>query len=497
MELRHLDRIAAEFLAGLGEPEPRPFVPSPFQTRALSAVVENDTVVVAPTGSGKTWIAEKAIERFLKSGGRCWYTTPLKALSNQKYDRFREIFGEGRVGLVTGERQENPNAPVLVATTEIFRNRLYEEKVDARIVVLDEAHYIGEEERGVTWEEIIIFSPPEVRLLLLSATIANAEEIAEWMAEVRGKRPALISVPSEERPVPLRYGMLDSSGRAFPLNIRFPRLGRQLFWRRFDPVKTAKMLDSLDLLPAIVFLPRRRDCDFAASSFRNVVAEGRSERSRMFSELARAYPWISNHRMAKILVNAGVAPHHAGHVTAWKIVVERMLAAGLVNVVFATTTLAAGLDVPARTVVLPTLWAGDKRGERPLGALEFHQMTGRAGRRGKDKVGFVLVIPYSPADVRMAEELAGSPPEELFSAFRVQYYQVLNLLSRRGLGEALEVVDKSLAVFQTHRRSRKRAEVVRRRLRSEFTGKATILKKLGYLDDGWRLTPVGRWAAMV
>ncbi|MEM3402356.1 MAG: DEAD/DEAH box helicase, partial [Candidatus Hadarchaeales archaeon] len=437
------------------------------------------------------------IERFLKIGGRCWYTTPLKALSNQKYDRFREIFGEGRVGLLTGERQENPDAQVLVATTEIFRNRLYEGKADAKIVVLDEAHYIGEEERGVTWEEIIIFSPPDVRLLLLSATIANAEEIADWMAEVRGKAPTLISVPPEERPVPLRYGMLDSSGRALPLGIRLPRRGRRLFWRFFDPVKTARMLDSLDLLPAIIFLPRRRDCDLAALSFRNVVADGRNERSGMFSELAKAYPWISNHPMAKILINGGVAPHHAGHITAWKIAVERMLAAGLVNVVFATTTLAAGLDVPARSVVLPTLWVGDKKGERPLSALEFHQMTGRAGRRGKDKVGFVLVIPHSPADIRMAEELAKSAPEELFSAFRVQYYQILNLLSGMEMKDALEVVGKSLAVFQTHRRSRKKAEVVERRLKSEFMAKATILRRLGYLDDEWKLTTIGKWAAMV
>ncbi|MEM2192413.1 MAG: hypothetical protein QXG38_02225, partial [Candidatus Hadarchaeales archaeon] len=154
-------------------------------------------------------------------------------------------------------------------------------------------------------------------------------------------------------------------------------------------------------------------------------------------------------------------------------------------------------DVPARSVVLPTLWVGDKKGERPLSALEFHQMTERAGRRGKDKVGFVLVIPHSPADIRMAEELAKSAPEELFSAFRVQYYQILNLLSGMEMKDALEVVGKSLAVFQTHRRSRKKAEVVERRLKSEFIAKATILRRLGYLDDEWKLTTIGKWAAMV
>lgn len=489
--------LAKEFLAGMGEAEPQPFVPSPFQSKALSSVVEKDTIVVAPTGSGKTWIAERAIAKFLKVGGRCWYTTPLKALSNQKYERFKELFGEERVGLLTGERQENPDAPILVATTEIFRNHLYEEKTDAKIVVLDEAHYIGEEERGVTWEEIIIFTPPDVRLLLLSATIANGDEIADWMEEIRGERPTLISVPAEERPVPLRYGMLDSSGRPLPLSIKFSRRMRPPLWKRFNPVMAINMLGSRNLLPAIVFLPRRRDCDVAASLFRNVMAEGRKERSEMFSELVKKYPWISRHPMAKILVNAGVAPHHAGHITAWKITVERLLAAGLLRAVFATTTLAAGLDVPARTVVLPTLWTGDKRGERPLSALEFHQMTGRAGRRGKDKIGFVLIIPRHPSDIRMAQEIASTGPEELLSAFRVQYYQVLNLLSKGGLKKAMEVVDKSLAVFQTCRRGRRRVGTVKERLISELKARATILKKLGYLDDDWEPTSVGKWAAMV
>ena len=189
---RDLNLLTEEFLAGLGEAVPQSFVPSPFQSKALSSVMERDTVVVAPTGSGKTWIAERAIAKFLERGKRCWYTTPLKALSNQKYDRFRELFGEGNVGLLTGERRENPRAPLVVATTEILRNSLYGGDADVGFVVLDEAHYIAEEERGVTWEEIIIFMPSDVRLLLLSATIANAEELVGWMKEVRGKRPDLI-----------------------------------------------------------------------------------------------------------------------------------------------------------------------------------------------------------------------------------------------------------------------------------------------------------------
>ncbi|MEW6222468.1 MAG: DEAD/DEAH box helicase [Candidatus Hadarchaeota archaeon] len=485
----------------MGEAEPRPFVPSPFQSRALQSVMVNDTMVVAPTGSGKTWIAEQAIADFLSRGQRSWYTTPLKALSNQKYDRFRKLFGEDNVGLLTGERRENPHAPVIVATTEILRNSLYSGAVDASFIVLDEAHYIAETERGVTWEEVIIFTPPESRLLLLSATIANAEELVGWMKVVRGKKPTLILVGSEGRPVPLRYGILDRFGRALPLDVlnSLPnRKARQLLWRDFNPVQVVRMLQQQNLLPAIIFLPRRRDCDQAARMFRGLrLDDGLEDRGAAFSELAKSFPHIKEHQMARQLIDAGVAPHHAGHMTAWKISVERMLREGLVQAVFATTTLAAGLDVPARTVVLPTLWVGDRTGERPLTALEFHQMTGRAGRRGKDKVGFVLVVPQAVADLRQAIALAESEPEELMSAFRIQYYQVLNLLASRGYEEALKVVDKSFAFYQTARRSHRRAQFVRQRLANEFKQRAALLRSLGYLGSEWTLTDDGDWGVLI
>jgi len=496
----NLAQLTEEFLAGMGEAAPQPFVASPFQSRALSSVMGHDTVVVAPTGSGKTWIAERAIAKFLERNKRCWYTTPLKALSNQKYDKFRKLFGEERVGLLTGERRENPRAPLVVATTEILRNSLYGGDADAGLVVLDEAHYIAEEERGVTWEEIIIFMPSEVRLLLLSATIANAEELVGWMEKVRGKKPDLILTSSKERPVPLRYGFLDRFGRPLPLETAssLPRRRmRQEFWRSFDPPTLVRMLQQHNLLPAIIFLPRRRDCDAAARSFRNFKIDGYNERKSAFSKLAQTLPRLSEYPMARIFLDAGVAPHHAGHLTSWKIAVERMLGEGLVNAVFATTTLASGLDVPARTVVLPNLWVGDRTGERPLSALEFHQMTGRAGRRGMDKVGFVLIVPREPADLGQAMRLARSEPEELMSAFRVQYYQVLNLLATRSFEESLEVVDRSFALYQMARRSRKQEKAVKQRLIYEFRHRAEIMRELGYLDEGLALTEAGKWATLI
>ncbi len=500
---RDVRQWVREFLEGMGEPEPQPFTPSDFQLAALEAVLERDTIVVAPTGSGKTWIAEQAITHFLAEGRRSWYTTPLKALSNQKYDAFRELFGEQNVGLLTGERRENSQAPIIVATTEVLRNLLYAAsgEITADFIVLDEAHYLADPERGVTWEEVIILAPPESRFLLLSATIANADELAGWMKEVRGQEPALVWVDSKERPVPLRYGFLDRFGRPLPLKIvdLLPqKVLKRLIWQTVNPVDLVHRLRERNLLPAIIFLPRRRDCDEAVRMFRKYrMEEGREEREAMFAQLAEQFPRLWEHPLARHLIEAGVAPHHAGHLTAWKIAVERMLRAGLVRAVFATTTLAAGLDVPARTVVLPTLRVRDEKGERTLTALEFHQMTGRAGRRGKDKIGFVLIIPRHPRDFERAYELAESEPEDLRSAFRVQYYQVLNLLATMGYEDALTVLDKSFAVYQMARRSHRKARTIRQELRTEFKRRASLLQELGYLDDGWRPTIIGEWGLLI
>lgn len=500
---RDVRQWVREFLEGMGEPEPQPFTPSDFQLAALEAVLERDTIVVAPTGSGKTWIAEQAIAHFLAEGRRSWYTTPLKALSNQKYDAFRELFGEENVGLLTGERRENSQAPIIVATTEVLRNLLYAAsgEIAADFIVLDEAHYLADPERGVTWEEVIILAPPESRFLLLSATIANADELAGWMKEVRGQEPALIWVNSKERPVPLRYGFLDRFGRPLPLKVvdLLPQKAlKRLIWHTVNPVDLVHRLRERNLLPAIIFLPRRRDCDEAVRMFRKYrMEEGREEREAMFAQLAEQFPRLWEHPMARYLIEAGVAPHHAGHLTAWKIAVERMLRTGLVRAVFATTTLAAGLDVPARTVVLPTLRVRDEKGERTLTALEFHQMTGRAGRRGKDKIGFVLIIPRHPKDFERAKELAESEPEDLKSAFRVQYYQVLNLLATMGYEDALRVLDKSFAVYQMARRSHRKARSVRQELRTEFKRRASLLQELGYLDEDWRPTVIGQWGLLI
>ena len=214
-------REVKRLLEGIGTPRAAPFKPDPFQVEALAALEYEDVLVTAPTGSGKTWIAREEIRRLLESGRRAWYTSPLKALTNSKYQEFIDEFGAERVGILTGDRKENSDAPLIVGTTEIYRNQLFDSlrggsEVSADLVVLDEAHYLADEDRGHVWEEAIILTPPRIRLLLLSATIGNAHEFALWLEEVRGVRCGVITGPLK-RPVPLRSAVLLPDKRLLPL----------------------------------------------------------------------------------------------------------------------------------------------------------------------------------------------------------------------------------------------------------------------------------------
>jgi len=231
-DARSLPADVRKLLRGIGTPHAQPFIADPFQLEALAALEFEDVLVTAPTGSGKTWIAREAIRRLLETSQHSWYTTPLKALTNSKYQEFVEEFGAERVGILTGDRKENTNAPLIVGTTEIYRNQLFDSlrggsDVNADLVVLDEAHYLGDEDRGHVWEEAIILTPPRIRLLLLSATIGNAEEFASWLEGVRSVRCGVVSRPGA-RPVPLRSAMLLPDKRLLPLMSENGRLNPEI-----------------------------------------------------------------------------------------------------------------------------------------------------------------------------------------------------------------------------------------------------------------------------
>lgn len=226
------ERDLRDLLGGIGTPKPGLFTPDPFQLEALAALEFEDVLVTAPTGSGKTWIAREEIRRLLEAGKRAWYTTPLKALTNSKYQEFGDEFGAERVGILTGDRKENADAPLIVGTTEIFRNQLFDalrggEDVRVDLVIFDEAHYLGDEDRGHVWEEAIILTPSRIRMLLLSATIGNADELAKWIEELRGVRCGVVTRPGA-RPVPLRSAFLMPDKRLVPLLDKGGRLNREI-----------------------------------------------------------------------------------------------------------------------------------------------------------------------------------------------------------------------------------------------------------------------------
>ncbi|MGQ0548444.1 MAG: DEAD/DEAH box helicase [Armatimonadota bacterium] len=491
-------------LAEIGEVLPAEIVPARFQMEALAAVASRDVLVSAPTGSGKTWVAEEAIRTLLPRGQTVWYTTPLKALSNQKFRQFQARYGDDKVGLLTGERRINAHAPVIVGTTEILRNILYAPQPSpAGLIVLDEAHYIADKERGTAWEEVILLATPRTRLLLLSASIPNADELAGWLQTVRGRAPVVVR--EDERPVPLRLLLADARGRLLPPSMAGrvrPGIRRQ-GWL----LELMRQLDAAHLPPAILFFPSRKECDLAARELSPMRPPGAEERTRALNAWESEFPTLLGHRFRHTLIQAGVAPHHAGHLMGWRLAVEDLLARGLIRAVAATTTLASGLDVPARTVALSTLVRNSPDGPVSLSATEFQQMAGRAGRRGRDRVGVVIISAAGRDDAAIGLAMAEAEAEPIVSAFAPSYTQVLNLLARRTLDEALIELQRSLAAYQGQLGGRPR--VPRRLPDGEIAGAASrardaltmsfllhgaVLQVLGYLDRGARLTSEGRWA---
>jgi len=435
---------------------------------ALKRIQTQDVLVSAPTGAGKTWIASEAIRLQRAEGLHVWYASPLKALSNAIYQQFQKEFGRNECGILTGDRKENADAPIIVGTTEILRNQLYDAMhigtdIGADLVILDEAHYLSDPDRGVVWEEVLIYLPARVRLLLLSATIPNAEEIAAWLEKNRSVPAGVVRV--EERPVPLEMLFLLPDGLMLPLGGARGLSGRikKYMAAKKDARSSGRRgveapaygeaircLRALDLLPAIFFLKSRADCDRALQACSRVgTPSERKERIRVAARaFLRDHPHLKANRQIKPLFGALVGAHHAGQLPAWKLFIEEMMEKGLLEAIFSTSTVAAGVNFPARTVVLVQSDRFDGREFRDLTARDFHQMVGRAGRRGKDQIGFAVVLPGPHQDPALIHTLQGAPPEPLSSRIHINFSMTLNLLLSHEPAEVHSLLGRSFAAFQ-------------------------------------------------
>ena len=456
-----------------------PFKPDNFQVEAATAIAEGQSVVVtAPTGSGKTLVAEAAIHLAIAGGRRAFYTTPIKALSNQKYADLAVEHGPEKVGLLTGDNVINGDAEIVVMTAEVLRNMIYSgsrrlERVG--VVVLDEVHYLQDRARGPVWEEIIIHCPQEVQLVCLSATVSNNHEFASWVSERRG--PTRL-VATEHRPVPLEslYMIKDSSGgRALHLLPTFtkingkrrpnPRIeqtlglerGRRRRFKTPKHIETVERLAEADLLPAIYFIFSRAGCDAAAhrlaeagtrltdsaerASIRR-MAEARTEHlSDADLDVLGYHRWL-------IALEMGIGAHHAGLVPAFKETVEELFESGLIKVVFATETLALGINMPARTVVLEHLSKYNGESHELLRPGDYTQLMGRAGRRGIDVEGFGVVLHSPFVRFENVSEIAAAGVHPLQSSFRPTYNMTANLVANYDRERAETLLESSFASFQ-------------------------------------------------
>ena len=482
-----------------------PFGLDPFQVQACESLTAGRGVLVAaPTGSGKTVVGEFAVHLAVERGTKCFYTTPIKALSNQKYNDLVARYSEKQVGLLTGDNSVNGEAPIVVMTTEVLRNMLYAGShtlAGLEFVVMDEVHYLADRERGPVWEEVIISLPEHVSVVALSATVSNAEEFGAWLAEVRGGTDVVVE---EHRPVPLWQHVLadgglhdlfvDEGSRAVnPELVRLARTEQRLDRAQRDfrngggriggpnrPAPTrphrggrrprampgtqrpdvVRVLQRASLLPCITFIFSRAGCEAAveqclhAGLSLTTPQERREIRERVLARVADIPPadlavlgfdgWLDG-------LERGLAAHHAGLIPTFKEAVEELFQRGLVKVVYATETLALGINMPARAVVLERLvkWNGETHA--PVSAGEYTQLTGRAGRRGIDVEGHAVVLWHQGLDPSALAGLASTRTYPLVSSFRPSYNMAVNLVGQLGRESAREVLETSFAQFQADR----------------------------------------------
>jgi ATP-dependent RNA helicase HelY len=485
----------------MGDPERfsarYPFALDRFQLEAIEALAAGGSVLVAaPTGAGKTVVAEYAVERALELDGKAFYTTPLKALSNQKFGDFVARYGAAKVGLLTGDNAINSEAPIVVMTTEVLRNMLYEKSSTLNglvSVVMDEVHYLQDPYRGAVWEEVLIHLPLSVSVVCLSATISNAEEFGEWIGTLRGTTRVVIE---EKRPVPLEHHYLighelhpmhvEQDGQLMPNpyivsldreEVRYktytrrgsgglqhqriprPREGhRRVYVPRREEV--VDVLAEQGMLPAIYFVFSRAGCDrsveWVMQSGLRLTDPEEAERIREFAEMRAA--WMDHDDLVTLgfydfvdALAAGVAAHHAGLLPVFKETVEELFEQGLVKIVFATETLSLGINMPAKSVVIEDLWKFQGERHELLTPGEYTQLTGRAGRRGIDQLGHAIVVFQRQVPFERVASLASTRTYELSSSFRPSYNMAVNLVRNYTRDQTHHLLNSSFAQFLADR----------------------------------------------
>lgn len=454
-----------------------------FQIQSLHCVEDGrGLLVAAPTGAGKTVVGEFAAFLALEKGKKCFYTTPIKALSNQKFAEFVAKFGDENVGLLTGDTNINSEAPILVMTTEVLRNMLYAGSstlTNLQSVVMDEVHYLADKFRGAVWEEVLIHLMESVQVISLSATVSNAEEFGEWLGTVRGGTDVIVS---EIRPIPLYQHVLignrlvdlfKEQGKINPellaleresmRKIKMPRHRRERFDESENKLSRPEIIETLDrqgLLPAITFIFSRAACDAAVkqcviSGLRLTNTQERKEivdtANLLNANLAQEDLDILGYDEWLDALERGIAAHHAGLLPSFKETVEDLFKRGLVKAVFATETLALGINMPAKTVILEKLTKWNGEAHVPITPGEYTQLTGRAGRRGIDIEGNAIVQWAPTIDSAMVAGLASTRTYPLRSSFTPTYNMAINLINRFGRERARGSLESSFAQFQADR----------------------------------------------
>lgn len=481
----------------------------PFQEEAVNQIEQNFSVVVsAPTGTGKTLIADYLITKHLGKGKRIFYTAPIKALSNQKYRDFVKDFGWSNVGILTGDVTINHDAPIVIMTTEVYRNMVVKkdsELDDLAYVIFDEIHFINDIERGTVWEESIIFSPEHVRFLCLSATIPNAREFSDWIESIKHHKVKVVTW--DKRAVPLENLIFDGKSGLVKLEEFIEKKGKNRYNRTRNRGKRDKnshgpthlelisYIKNRDFMPLLYFSFSRNSCEKKAKKLSKIFDfASKKEKQRILeifnSKIDRNISVFESVRIAKSILLKGIGVHHAGLLPALKEATELMFSEGLIKVLYTTETFAVGINMPAKTVCFDSLRKYDGHSFRFLNSKEYFQLAGRAGRRGIDEKGWAIIM-YDKRSIPIGKlsDIAMRDIEPLKSQYKLSYNTVLNLIARFNNDIIKKVLNNSYYYYQ------KKEENSRTRILSTYGNIIKKLKSLDFVDENNELTYKGKFAS--